>query len=160
MRGSFNDTRARLRYSPLKSSLTHSHREAACTFLTENVIGLWLDLLPGRTVFIIRLSRISSQWRYVLFVVPPRGHLTHVNYIYFYNNIYLFVEVFGNNARQNKLVVVSGLVGRAPNVGECGGRVKPVEYAERKREVAQNCPESCPVKFLQPLLIEKQPMKR
>ena len=156
MRGLFNDTRVEIALF-LTQELTEKPRIG--TFLTENVIGLWLDLLPGRTVFIIRLSRISSQWRYVLFVVPPRGHLTHVNYIYFYK-IYLFVEVFGNNARQNKLVVVSGLVGRAPNVGECGGRVKPVEYAERKREVAQNCPESCPVKFLQPLLIEKQPMKR
>ena len=61
--------------------------------------------------------------------------------------------------RRNNLVVVSGLVGRAPNVGECGGRVKPVEDAERKGDVAQNCPECRPVKLLQPFLIKKQQIR-
>ena len=52
--------------------------------------------------------------------------------------------------------MISGLVGRAPNVGECGGGVEPVEDAEGKRDVAQNCPECRTVKVLQLLLMNKR----
>ena len=51
--------------------------------------------------------------------------------------------------------MVSRFIGRAPYVGERGGRVKPVEDAEGKSDVAQNCPEGGPVKLLQPLLTRK-----
>ena len=45
-------------------------------------------------------------------------------------------------------MVVSRFIGRAPYVGERGGRVKPVEDAEGKSDVAQNGPEGGPVKLL------------